>query len=300
MLLSDGRANMGTTTAMLTTRVADAFQDGIQTSAFGLGADYDAELMSAVADDGAGGYYYLADSKQIASAIETELDARLTPVAQAVELRVRLAPDIKVVKVYGSRELDDIESEYVRRQEIAVDRQTKQRDGIARDRQHDEEGGMRFFVPAFARDDHHATLIDLEVPAGVGGRALGSVEVRYKDRLRKRNTVEKIAVRATLSASDEAAAAVNRSIAGTIELFAAGDSILRASRDVEHGQLRAAGDRLSAASARLQAASLRLGERQLSRDAERVDTLVAALQEGRIGPLPLAVLMRGAGYGYVH
>jgi len=301
MLLSDGHANMGTTEAMLTTRVAAAFQDGIQTSAFGLGADFDAALMSAIADQGAGGYYYLADSTQIAPAIARELDARLVPVAQAVELRVRLAPDIKLVNVFGSHELDDAEADAVRHQEIALDREAEERDGIARDRQRDDRGGMRFFIPAFARDDHHATVIVLEVPRGTGDRSLGTVEVRYKDRLRRRNVLEKIAIRTTFAGStDEPAAKVNRSVAGTAEAFKAGDSILRASRDVERGQVVAATARLAAASAQLQAAALRLDEPQLSDDAQRVAALVSALKDGHTGPVPLAVLLRGSGYGYLH
>jgi Ca-activated chloride channel family protein len=289
MLLSDGHANMGTTEAMLTTRVAAAFQDGIQTSAFGLGADFDAALMSAIADQGAGGYYFLADSTQIAPAIAHELDARLVPVAQAVEVRVRLAPDIKLVKVYGSHALDGEESDAVRRQEIALDRQTEERDGIARDRQRDDRGGMRFFIPAFARDDHHATVIVLDVPRGMGDRSIGTVEVRYKDRLRKRNAVEELPIRK-----------MNRSVAGTAEAFAAGDSILHAAHDVERGQVAAATARLAAASAQLEAAAVRLEEPQLSDDAQRLAALASALQDGRTGPVPLAVLLRGSGYGYLH
>jgi Ca-activated chloride channel family protein len=66
MLLSDGHANAGdSTTSGLWGRSERAFQDGIQTSSFGLGADFDAPLMSGIADKGAGGYYYLADSTQI-------------------------------------------------------------------------------------------------------------------------------------------------------------------------------------------------------------------------------------------
>ena len=62
LLLSDGRANSGITSSDRLSRLAlDAFQSGVQTSSFGLGADYDGELMSSIANDGAGGYYYLRD-----------------------------------------------------------------------------------------------------------------------------------------------------------------------------------------------------------------------------------------------
>jgi Ca-activated chloride channel family protein len=69
MVLSDGQANAGDTNpASLAHRSALAFQDGIQTSAFGLGDSFDAALMATIADRGAGGYYYLADATQIAPA----------------------------------------------------------------------------------------------------------------------------------------------------------------------------------------------------------------------------------------
>src|SRR5205085_5519417 len=94
----------------LAQRSSQAFQHGVQTSAFGLGDSFDAPLLSAIADQGAGGYYYLARPQEIAAAFARELDARLVPAALAVELRVRLRPDVKALKVYGSRQLDRIES----------------------------------------------------------------------------------------------------------------------------------------------------------------------------------------------
>ena len=102
MLLSDGHANGGDTSPeSLAARAGRAFQDGIQTSSFGLGPDFDASLMTRIADRGAGGYYYLADSTQITPALAREIDARLQPVATAVEVRVRLRPDISATRVFG-------------------------------------------------------------------------------------------------------------------------------------------------------------------------------------------------------
>src|SRR5262249_47117141 len=51
-LLSDGRVNAGITNSGRLAKMAlDAFQGGIQTSTFGLGADYDGPLMSAIASE---------------------------------------------------------------------------------------------------------------------------------------------------------------------------------------------------------------------------------------------------------
>jgi len=100
LLMSDGRPNGGTTSHEELSRLAlGAFQDGVQTSAFGLGTDYDGALMSSLASAGAGGYYYVSKPDQIGQALSTELDRRLDPVALGVEVRVRLKSDVKLLGV---------------------------------------------------------------------------------------------------------------------------------------------------------------------------------------------------------
>jgi Ca-activated chloride channel family protein len=303
MLLSDGHANGGDTSPQgLAGRSERAFQDGIQTSTFGLGADFDAQLMSSIADRGAGGYYYLADSTQIAPALGRELDARLVPVAQAVEVRLRLRPDVVPTKVFGSHMLDGAEAAAVRRQEVAVDQQAQRKDGIKRDRQNDAEGGMRFFMPAFARDDRHAMLVTLQLPPGVGDRAVGSLEIRYKDRLQRKNVTEEIAIKTKYAESDAASAAtINASVAATSQAFAAGDTILQAASYIDAGNRPAAARVLNERVDLLKAASEKLNAPLLKEDAGRLARLAAAVDgDGRVeDPLPLAVLLRGSGYGYL-
>jgi Ca-activated chloride channel family protein len=303
MLLSDGHANAGeSNTERLAARSTVAFQDGIQTSSFGLGADFDASLMSSIADRGAGGYYYLADSTQIATALTKELDARLVPVAQAVEVRVRLRPDVTPTKVYGSHVLDGAEAARVRAQEVAVDNQVKKKDSIAKDRQDDTEGGMRFFMPAFARDDRHAMLLDIQVPAGVGDRSIASVEIKYKDRLRKKNVTEEIAVKTRFAESDaESAKTTNASVVCTTQAFAAGEAILAAAHFVDVGDRSNAKRVLDERAALLKRASETLHEARLGEDALRLARLSGAIEgTGQVKEaLPLAVLLRGSGYGYL-
>jgi Ca-activated chloride channel homolog len=303
MLLSDGHANGGDTNPdSLGQRSANAFQDGIQTSSFGLGSDFDAALMSQIADRGAGGYYYLADSSQITPALNRELDARLVPVAQAVEVRVRLRPDVVPTKVFGSRVLDGHETASVRAQELAVDKQAAHKDGIKQDRQTDAEGGMRFFMPAFARDDHHAMLLTVQLPSGVGERSIGSLEVKYKDRLLKKNVTEEMPIKIKYGAGDaESAASVNRNVAATVQAFSAGDTILRAVGALDRGDRSEAARLLKERAELLAVASKSLNEPRLGEESQRLTRLVQATNGGtQIGdPLPLAVLLRGSGYGYL-
>ncbi len=303
MLLSDGHANAGDSSpAGLWGRSERAFQDGIQTSSFGLGADFDAPLMSGIADKGAGGYYYLADSTQISAALGRELDARLVPVAQAVEVRVRLRPDVTPVKVFGSHMLDGAEAAAVRRQEVAVDTQAAKKDGIKQDRKEDTEGGMRFFMPSFSRDDRHAMLLTLLVPAGVDERALASVEIRYKDRLRKKNITEEMPIKIKFAPSDaESSKTLNASVAATAQAFAAGDTILQAAQRVDGGDRHGGAAALFERAELLKAAATQLHEPRLNEDALRMSRLAAAVDGDKKvnDALPLAVLLRGSGYGYL-
>ncbi|HEY8041669.1 MAG TPA: VWA domain-containing protein [Polyangiaceae bacterium] len=301
MLLSDGHANGGDTDPQsLAQRASRAFQDGVQTSSFGLGTDFDAALMSRIADRGAGGYYYLADSSQIAPALARELDARLQPVATAVEIRVRLRPDVAASKVFGSRELSTAEAAAVRAQEVALDLREK-KNGIAGDRELDAAGGMRFFIPAFARADRHATMITLQLPAGTGERSVASVEVRYKDRLLARNVTRELPVKMRWAGSDaESAATQDPSVARMTQAFGAGETILDAAERVDHGDRSGARQLLDERAQVLRSAAQALAEPMLAEDGARLTRLAGAVGgDARIGdPLPLVVMLRGSGYGY--
>jgi Ca-activated chloride channel family protein len=257
--------------------------------------------MSGIADRGAGGYYYLADSSQIAPALAREIDARLRPVATAVEVRVRLRPDVSATRVFGSHELSEAEAYAVRTQEVAVDQHEK-KNGIAADRQIDAEGGMRFFIPAFARADHHATMVSLELPPGVGERSIASVEVRYKDRLLKKNVTSEIPVKMRWAATEEASAAtLSPAVERMEQAFGAGDAILEAAERVDHGDRGSARAVLDERAAVMRMAATVLGEPRLGEDARRLDRLADAVGGAQplADALPLVVMLRGSGYGYL-
>ncbi|WP_437734242.1 vWA domain-containing protein [Sorangium sp. So ce1335] len=304
LLLSDGRANAGITSSERLSRLAlDAFQGGVQTSTFGLGADYDGALMSAVASDGAGGYYYLRDPDQIAPALATELDRRLDPVATAVELRVRLKPDVKLLQVYGSRRLSDAEAARVREIEVAADAQAQKRDRIGRDRQDDAEGGMRFFIPAFSRDDSHALLLKLGLPAGVEARTIASVELKYKDRVSKKNVVDEAPLKVVYATGDaDSAASVDPSVARTVQGFAAGETLSEAARHIALGDRGRAAALLAEREGILRAAADALKEPLFLKDADRLARLRGhtGAPDGLGDPLVLAMLLETASRAHLH
>lgn len=298
LLLSDGRANAGTLGTEAISKLAlDAFQDGVQTSSFGLGEDYDGELMSAIANEGAGGYYYLRNPDQIAPALTTEMDRRLDPVATAVEVRVRLKKGVELLAVYGSKKLNDSEAARVRAQEVAADKQAQTRDKIATDRKDDKEGGLRFFLPAFARDEAHSLLFKIRLPAGVDKKSVADIEIRYKDRVAKKNVSDESPVSVTFAGSDaESAASANASVLRTAQGFAAGETLAEAASLVAAGKRDRAVALLTEREALLRKAAETLSEPLFVKDADRLARLRthAGSTTGMGDPLVLAMLLETA------
>jgi Ca-activated chloride channel family protein len=186
--------------------------------------------------------------------------------------------------------------------EVAADHQAQKRDKIGQNRQDDAEGGMRFFIPAFARDDAHALLLKLQVPAGAGGRPLALVELKYKDRIGKRNVTEEIPVEAQYADGDAASGAtIDASVARTIQGFAAGEALTDAAARIAAGDRATAVALLTEREAILRHAAETLGEPLFLRDAARLARLRAeAGSDSGLGePLVLSMLLETAGRAHL-
>ena len=304
LLLSDGRPNAGITQSNKLSKLAlDAFQEGVQTSSFGIGNDYDGALMSSIAQDGAGGYYYLRDAAQMSSAVTTEIDKRLDPAATAVEVRIRLKKDVQLLDVYGSRRLNEAEAARVRAQEVSADNQAQKRDKITKDRDDDTTGGMRFFIPAFAAGDAHSFLMKLNVPAGVGVANIASVELKYKDRVSKKNVVEEVTLKVDYADSDAASAgSISPSVARTVQGFAAGKALAEAAAKVSAGDRNGAAQLLAERESLLRTAAETLNEPLFLKDADRLARLRThtGATQAMGDPLVLAMVLETASLSHMH
>lgn len=300
IVFSDGQANVGNTDPwQLSARAARAFHDGIETTTVGIGASYDPRQMTMLSEHGGGGYYYVRDLASIAGILAQEVELRAQPVARAVELRVRLAPGVRLVQTYGSRRLGEAEAARVRSSEVAIDQRSVRHDRIRADRQVDAHGGMRFFIPGFARADAHTMLLELEAPPGHGDQALATVELRYKDRVRGTNHIEEQVVRVGTAPSAEASAATESpSVARTVLGFRTGMSLLGASGN-RHASWAA---RLAERAQLLRAAAARWNDPTLGRDAELLDQYASVLGSGELSrdPIVLSLLLDRAAYQLLH
>ena len=102
LLLSDGLANVGVTNrGVLRERAGDMAEKGISVSTFGVGNDFDEELMTMIAGGGGGNYRYLGDPERIVAALESEFHAASRTAASEVEIILRLRRECRFGSVLG-------------------------------------------------------------------------------------------------------------------------------------------------------------------------------------------------------
>ena len=102
LLLSDGLANVGVTNrGALRERAGDMAEKGISVSTFGVGNDFDEELMTMIARGGGGNYRYLGDPERIVAALESEFHTASRTAASEVEIILRLKRECRFGSVLG-------------------------------------------------------------------------------------------------------------------------------------------------------------------------------------------------------
>lgn len=105
ILFSDGLANTGISSNEAIQKIAKNKLDetGISLSTFGIGADYNEQLMTHLAEYGNGNYYFIGNADEIPNKLSTELQGLMNTVAQNIQIKIPL-PELflDVEKVYGA------------------------------------------------------------------------------------------------------------------------------------------------------------------------------------------------------
>jgi Ca-activated chloride channel family protein len=97
LLLTDGLANQGLVDPAALREAAIRLRgQGINTSTFGLGADFDEELLSGLATAGGGHFYFIEHPQQIADFLASELGEVLDVVARDVVFEVTAGAGVRV------------------------------------------------------------------------------------------------------------------------------------------------------------------------------------------------------------
>lgn len=102
ILLTDGMPNYGMTSTPQLVELARRHQrEGMTLTAIGFGLQYNEDLMAAMADAGAGNYYYAKDREAVAAAFTTEFQQLNTIIARQTMLRMELGQGVRVAEVFG-------------------------------------------------------------------------------------------------------------------------------------------------------------------------------------------------------
>lgn len=134
--------------------------------------------------------------------------------------------------------------------------------------------------------------------AGASGRTIAAIELKYKDRLSKKNVVEEVPIQIAFAGSDAASAAtIDASVARPVQGFAAGEALTTASWKIANGDRDGATALLTERESILRAAAETLHEPLFLRDADRLARLRASAgsRTGSGDPLVLAMLLETAG-----
>ncbi len=103
LLLTDGLANVGITEPSQIKKLVEKkyTEKGIALSTFGLGADYNEDLLTQLAETGRANYYFIDSPDKIPAIFAKELKGLLSVVAQNAVVQIQLPLQLELVKVYG-------------------------------------------------------------------------------------------------------------------------------------------------------------------------------------------------------
>jgi Ca-activated chloride channel homolog len=103
LLLSDGVPNRGASSPQALSAMAAAMRPDVSVSVLGYGAKHDEALLAAVATGGGGRYRFIADPASCALELAQAVGAQGDVVAEGVELALRPAEGVEVLRVLGGQ-----------------------------------------------------------------------------------------------------------------------------------------------------------------------------------------------------
>lgn len=104
LLLSDGLANEGITDPKELQKIVQgrSTEQGISLSTFGVGADFNEDMMTNLAEYGSGNYYFIDNADKIPAIFAQELNGLLSVVAQNAQVEINYPTTyLKLAKLYG-------------------------------------------------------------------------------------------------------------------------------------------------------------------------------------------------------
>lgn len=150
VLLSDGLANRGTTDPRELGRYARKFRErSLSLTTMGVGLDYNENLMTSLAAEGGGNYYFIESPRQLASILGKEFDMLGCVVVQNTVIELSLGRGVKVLDVVGTEFITG-------------------------------DGRLRIPVGDMYAGERREFTVELDIPAGTGTRLVAEGDVRFE------------------------------------------------------------------------------------------------------------------------
>lgn len=104
ILLSDGQANVGPSSPAELGKLGSALvKEGITVSTVGIGSDYNEDLMTSLAQNSDGNFYFVARSSDLVPILARELGSALSVAARRVKVRIDCPPGVRPRGILGCR-----------------------------------------------------------------------------------------------------------------------------------------------------------------------------------------------------
>ena len=174
ILMSDGHANIGMTSQPeLVDLSKNALTTQVSVTTMGVGLDYNEDLMTKMANEGAGNYYFVDQSNQIVSYFEKELKGLASTVARNTSVVLTLEEGVELAELYGFA--------------------------------HQKSGNKVYISLAeFFSGQEKNVLMKLKAdPGAVGEKPIYSVEMNYDDVVQDKPDHKKLALKSVTTTNQE-------------------------------------------------------------------------------------------------
>jgi Ca-activated chloride channel family protein len=226
LLLSDGLANRGVTSPDELSRVTAAEGEaGVSVTTFGVGLEFNEDLLAGLAESGRGTYYYIDRPQRVPELLAREFTTLQTAYASDVEITVEVLDDVEIREFLGYR--------------------------------HRREGGRYVVViGSLSAGEHRRVMCRLAPPRRPRGlHRLGRVTVRYQvpGERRPLETTQELQLR-WLEDAREVSREMDRDVSERSAVFEANAARQKAAALVDRGDVAGAKQVLRENKARLEAA----------------------------------------------
>ncbi len=301
ILLSDGQVTAGVQDREQFHHLAALEADrDVQTSAVGVGVEFNEDLMLSLARDGKGNYHFLKDGADTQQVFARELNELTHVVAKNVKLRIQLAPGVGLIRVLGAQTLDAQQTAQVKQEEKKIDLKVSEELGIAPNRQNaPEEPGIKMLIPAIYRGDSHIVMLEIKAPAQpqtaanpqntakdtsmvtpAGVCKLADVFVKYKDLVHPANREARATATVAYTPSkDEMIYSVNRGVKKNLLGFQTGEALTQAAQAIEQGRVSEAIQKVEERRNVVSIAAQQWQDGDLARDGKLLERYKAVLSQ---------------------